>query len=60
MKRISKKEVYLTLLEQGDEIGIKEFIRIVCDVFDVDSCFELCEHIDYECYEIESEQGDDE
>lgn len=52
MKRISKKEVYLTLLEQGDEIGIKEFVRVLCDVFDTDSLAELSDQIDEEFNDV--------
>ncbi len=59
MKRTSKKEVYLVLLEQGNEIGIKEFVRVLCDVFDTDSLAELSDQIADEFSNDESEPGDE-
>lgn len=59
MKRTSKKEVYLVLLEQGNEIGIKEFVRVLCDVFDTDSLAELSDQIADEFFSDESELGDE-
>ncbi len=57
--RISKKDVYQTLLEQGDEIGIKEFVRVLCDVFDTDSLAEFSDQIADEFFSDESELGDE-
>lgn len=60
MKRILKKDIYQILLEQGNEIGINELVRVLCDVFDTDSLVELSDQINDEFFsEIEPEGGDE-
>lgn len=61
MKQPTKSEIKRRLIEAGNEIGIEEFVRIMCKLFDTDSCAELLDAIDelYPDVEDESEIGDE-
>lgn len=61
MKQPTKSEIKRGLIEAGNKIGIEEFVRIMCKLFDANSCAELLDAIDelYPDVEDESEIGDE-